>query len=152
MNILILCTGNSCRSQMAHGFLQSLDNSLNVCSAGTKPTKEVNPMAIEVMSEVGIDISDHKPHDVKEYIDQEWDYVITVCDEANETCPTFTGKVIHRLHFPFNDPSRAKGLPEQIKDQFYRTRFEIKNKFSEFYIVQILKKEMPKCACSGEWE
>ena len=152
MKILILCTGNSCRSQMAHGFLQSFDEEIEVFSAGTKPADEVNPMTIEVMAEVGIDISNHKPHNVNEYIGQVWDYVITVCDEANETCPVFTGEVTQRLHFGFSDPSRAKGTPEFIKDQVYRTRFEIKNKFSEFYITQILKKEMPKCACSGEWE
>ena len=109
-------------------------------------------MAVEVMAEAGVDISAHTPHDVKEYINQTWDFVITVCDEANETCPVFIGKVEQRLHFGFRDPSKAEGTPEFIKDQFLRTRFEIKNKFSEFYITQILKKEMPKCACSGEWE
>ncbi|MDH6312814.1 arsenate reductase [Parabacteroides sp. PFB2-10] len=152
MRILILCTGNSCRSQMAHGFLQSFDKGIEVYSAGTEPAKEVNPMAVEVMAEAGVDISNHTPHDVGEYINQAWDYVITVCDEANETCPVFTGEVTQRLHFGFRDPSKAEGTPEFIKDQFLRTRFEIKNKFSEFYITQILKKEMPKCTCSGEWE
>jgi len=137
---------------MAHGFLQSLDESLEVYSAGTEPAPEVNPTAILVMSEAGIDIGNHKPHDIKEYSDQSWDYVITVCDEANEQCPVFTGEVKHRLHIGFSDPSKAEGTPEFIKDQFYRTRFEIKNKIAEFYITQILKKEMPKCACSGEWE
>lgn len=152
MKILILCTGNSCRSQMAHGFLQSFDKEIEVYSAGTEPAKEVNPMAVEVMAEAGVDISNHTPHDVREYTNQSWDYVITVCDEANETCPVFTGDVSQHLHFGFQDPSKAEGTPEFIKDQFYRVRFEIKNKFSEFYITQILKKEMPKCACSGEWE
>lgn len=152
MKILILCTGNSCRSQMAHGFLQSFDKSLEVHSAGTEPAAQVNPIAVEVMAEAGIDISAHKPHNITEYIGQTWDYVITVCNEANETCPAFAGEVKHRLHIAFSDPSKAQGTPEYIKDQFYRTRFEIKNKISEFYITQILKKEMPKCACSGEWE
>lgn len=137
---------------MAHGFLQSFDESIEVRSAGTEPAKEVNPMAVAVMAEAGIDISAHKPHDVREYLGQPWDYVITVCDEANESCPVFTGAVKHRLHFGFRDPSKAEGTPEFIKDQFLRTRFEIKTKFSEFYITQILKKEMPRCACSGEWE
>lgn len=76
MRILILCTGNSCRSQMAHGFLQSLDNTLKVCSAGTHPAEQVNPKAVEVMQEVGIDISWHMPKNVTQYLNQEWDYVI----------------------------------------------------------------------------
>ena len=152
MKILIICTGNSCRSQIAHGFLQSFDKSLEVHSAGTEPAIEVNPIAVEVMAEAGIDISAHKPHNITEYTNQTWDYVITVCNEANETCPVFIGEVKHRIHLAFSDPSKAEETPEYIKDQFYRTRFEIKNKISEFYITQILKKEMPKCACSGEWE
>ena len=152
MKILILCTGNSCRSQMAHGFLQSFDENLDVCSAGTEASGKLNQKAVAVMKEVGIDISHHTSDSVVKYLNDEWDYVITVCDEANETCPVFIGKVEQRLHFGFRDPSKAEGTPEFIKDQFLRTRFEIKNKFSEFYITQILKKEMPKCACSGEWE
>jgi len=137
---------------MAHGFLQSFDKTLEVFSAGTKPADKVNPLAVEVMAEAGVDISDHKPHNVNEYTGQAWDYVITVCDEANETCPVFTGDVKHRLHIGFCDPSKAEGTPEFIKDQFLRTRFEIKNKFAEFYLTQILKKEMPKCACSCDSE
>lgn len=93
MKILIICTGNSCRSQIAHGFLQSFDKSLEVHSAGTEPAIEVNPIAVEVMAEAGIDISAHKPHNITEYTNQTWDYVITVCNEANETCPVFIGEV-----------------------------------------------------------
>lgn len=137
---------------MAHGFLQSFDKDMEVRSAGTQPARDVNPIAVEVMAEAGVDISEHTPHDVREYLDQAWDYVITVCDEANESCPTFAGKVSHRLHFGFSDPSKEVGTPQFVKDKFYRTRFEIKNKFAEFYVTQILKKEMPKCACSGAWE
>lgn len=83
MKILILCTGNSCRSQMAHGFLQSFDNKLDVFSAGTKPAEKVNPMAVKVMDEMGIDLTHHTPKSVNLYIGQEWDYVITVCGGAN---------------------------------------------------------------------
>lgn len=79
MRVLILCTGNSCRSQMAHGILQSLDDTIEVCSAGTHPVEQVNPNAIAVMREIGIDISEHTPTDVRQYLTQEWDYVITVC-------------------------------------------------------------------------
>lgn len=91
MRILILCTGNSCRSQMAHGFMQSFDHRLQVFSAGTAPADRVNPRAITVMSEIGIDISSHTPHHIAEYLGESWDYVITVCGGANESCPTFTG-------------------------------------------------------------
>lgn len=93
MKILILCTGNSCRSQMAHGFLQSFDKNMDVFSAGTKPAEKVNPMAVKVMSETGIDLTNHTPKNVSLYLGHEWDYVITVCGGANESCPMFTGKV-----------------------------------------------------------
>lgn len=97
MRVLILCTGNSCRSQMAHGFLQSFDKNIEVYSGGTDPAAQVNAKAVEVMKEVGIDISSHVPTHVNTYLDQEWDYVITVCGGANESCPAFIGKVGKRL-------------------------------------------------------
>ena len=109
MRILILCTGNSCRSQMAHGFLQSFDNKLDVFSAGTKPAEKVNPMAVKVMDEMSIDLAHHTPKSVNLYIGQEWDYVITVCGGANESCPMFTGEVRNSLHIGFDDPSEATG-------------------------------------------
>lgn len=137
MRILILCTGNSCRSQMAHGFMQSFSPALEVYSAGTRPAAQVNPKAVEVMLEAGVDISGHTPHDVEEYLGQEWDYVITVCGGANESCPAFTGKVKHRLHIGFEDPSEATGTPEFIMGEFRRIRDEIKEKFLEFYHTQI---------------
>ena len=87
MRVLILCTGNSCRSQMAHGFLQSFCRDLEVHSAGTKPAERVNPKAIEVMKEVGIDLSNHSPKSVELYLNDAWDYVITVCGGANESAP-----------------------------------------------------------------
>ncbi len=131
--ILILCTGNSCRSQMAHGFLQSFDHHLYVRSAGTQPALEVNKKAIEVMKEVGIDISNHKPTLVDNYLNDEWDYVITVCDNAKETCPIFIGKVNNRMHIGFEDPSNVVGSEEYIMSEFRRVRDQIKNKFWEFY-------------------
>jgi len=137
MTILILCTGNSCRSQMAQGFLQSFDNKLQVYSAGTEPAKQVNPKAIQVMSEVGIDISHHTPKMVDQYLKDEWDYLITVCDHANETCPAFFGKVKHRLHIGFEDPSHATGTDEYIMGEFRRVRDEIKEGFYIFYVEQI---------------
>lgn len=137
MKVLILCTGNSCRSQMAHGFLQSFDKNLTVCSAGTEPADKVNAKAVDVMKEAGVDISTHYPKLVDQYINDEWDYVITVCDHANETCPLFTGKVKNRLHIGFEDPSHATGAEEFIWSEFRRVRDEIKNKFYQFYIQEI---------------
>ncbi len=129
MKILILCTGNSCRSQMAQGFLQSFDKNLHVSSAGS-----VNSKAVEVMREVGIDISHNAPTMVDNYIGYEWDYVITVCDDANETCPAFLGKVKHRLHMGFEDPSHAKGTDAFIWSEFRRVRDQIKNEFYKLYV------------------
>jgi len=137
MKILILCTGNSCRSQMAHGFLQSFDKKIGVYSAGTEPATQVNPKAVKVMHEAGIDISLHTPTLVDKYISDAWDYVITVCDSANEFCPAFSGKVRHRLHFGFEDPSHAIGTDEFIWSEFRRVRDEIRIKFYEFYVEQI---------------
>lgn len=133
MKILILCTGNSCRSQMAHGLLASFDKNLYVCSAGVKLEKQVNPLAIKTMQDMGIDISEHKPTLVSEYLNEDWDYVITVCDHANETCPIFTGRVKHRLHMPFRDPSKFEGSNEQIVAEFNDVAKLIKIKFYEFY-------------------
>jgi arsenate reductase (thioredoxin) len=131
--ILILCTGNSCRSQMAHGFLQSFDENLTVCSAGTQASGKLNEKAVAVMQELGIDISHHTSDSVDLYLNEEWDYVITVCGDANETCPVFTGKVKHRMHIGFDDPSHAVGTEEHIRSEFRRVRDEIKSKFREFY-------------------
>ncbi|MGA2407354.1 MAG: arsenate reductase ArsC [Bacteroidales bacterium] len=133
MKVLILCTGNSCRSQMAHGFLQSFDKNIIVCSAGTNPSNKLNEKAIEVMKEVGIDISRHTPKSVDIYTDDVWDYVITVCDDANETCPVFMGKVNHRLHIGFDDPSKVSGSEEYIMSEFRKVRDLIKNEFTKLF-------------------
>jgi len=133
MKILILCTGNSCRSQMAHGFLKSFDNKLEVASAGTEPADAVNPGAVAAMQEENIDISGHQPTMVDEYLKDEWDYVITVCDDANETCPAFLGKVKKRLHMGFEDPSKTSGTDEFIRSEFRRVRDEIKEAFYKLY-------------------
>ena len=99
------------------------------------------------MKEAGIDISGHVPTHVNTYLDQEWDYVITVCGEANESCPAFTGKVGKRLHIGFDDPSHAVGTPEFIDAEFHRVRDEIKKRFAEFYVKEIKMQELPKCSC-----
>lgn len=137
MKILILCTGNSCRSQMAHGFLQSFDQSITVCSAGTKAAGKLNEGAVRAMAEAGIDISQHTSDPVEKYLDEEWDYVITVCGGANETCPRFTGQVRNRLHIGFDDPSHAEGTAEFIESEFRRVRDEIKKRFYTLYINEV---------------
>jgi len=137
MKVLILCTGNSCRSQMAHGWLQSFDQSLTVCSAGTQASGKLNEKAVKVMEEAGVDISHHTSDSVDKYLKDEWDYVITVCGGANEECPAFFGKVNHRLHIGFDDPSHAVGTDEFIWGEFIRVRDEIKDGFYKFYVQQI---------------
>ncbi|HBG80016.1 MAG TPA: protein tyrosine phosphatase [Porphyromonadaceae bacterium] len=140
MKVLILCTGNSCRSQMAHGFLQSFDPKITVCSAGTEASGKLNPRAVKVMAEVGIDISHHTSDQVDKYLGEKWDYVITVCGGANEVCPAFIGKVKKRLHIGFDDPSDAVGTPEFIESEFHRVRDEIKVVFRKFYDEEIKPK------------
>lgn len=135
--ILILCTGNSCRSQMAHGFLQSFDPKLLVYSAGTNASGKVNPKAIEVMQDVGVDISHHTSDSIEQYINERWDYVITVCGGANESCPAFSGEVKNRLHIGFDDPSETTGTPEFIQSEYIRVRDEIRKTFYELYTTQI---------------
>lgn len=132
--ILVICTGNSCRSQMAEGFLKSFDPALDVSSAGTHPASKVNPNAVKVMKEMGIDISHHIPEKVDKYIDREWDYVITVCGGARDECPYFSGKVKHRLHIGFDDPADAIGTEEEVLDVYRRIRDEIKAGFNDFYL------------------
>lgn len=124
-NILVLCTGNSCRSQIAHGYLRFYaDGKANIYSAGIE-THGVNPKAIQVMAEDHIDISKHTSNNVDEYLDIPFDYVITVCDNANEACPYFPGKV-ERFHQNFPDPAKASGTPEEVMDEFRRVRDMVK--------------------------
>jgi arsenate reductase len=131
--ILILCTGNSCRSQMAEGFLRSFDSELDVFSAGTYPASRVHPCAIAVMKEAGIDISSHSPKSVDQFLSLPFDYVVTVCDNAKEQCPVFSGKVKHRLHIGFDDPAGAFGSDEEVMAEFRRVRDEIRDGFRKFY-------------------
>ena len=132
MKILILCTGNSCRSQMAEGFLRSFDPGLEVYSAGTAPSDRVHPKAVVVMKEKGIDLSGHRPKKVDEFLDKSFDYVITVCDQAKESCPIFLGEVKNRLHFGFDDPAEATGSEEEIYAVFRRVRDEIAERMAVF--------------------
>lgn len=125
---------------MAHGFLESFDNRYEVFSAGTKAEGRVNPYAIEVMKDLGIDISKNTSDQVDIYINDEWDYVITVCGGANETCPAFTGKVKKRLHIGFDDPSDAVGSKDCILSEYFRVRDEIFREFKRFYAEELAPK------------
>jgi arsenate reductase len=131
--ILIICTGNSSRSQMAEGFLRSFDPALQVYSAGTKPARQVDPRAILVMKEAGVNISRSVPKNVKRFLAVPFDYVITVCDHARETCPVFTGAVQHRLHMGFDDPAEATGSEEERLLVYRRVRDEMREKLLRFY-------------------
>ena len=135
-NILVLCTGNSCRSQIAHGFLASMTaGKANIYSAGVE-THGVNPKAITTMKEIGIDISKHTSNNITEYFDVNFDYVITVCDNAKERCPYFPTKAV-KLHYNFPDPAKARGTEDEINEQFRSVRAMIKTyceKFVEEYI------------------
>ncbi len=129
--ILVLCTGNSCRSQIAEGYLRHFaGNKAEVYSAGVE-THGVNPKAIQIMQEDGIDISHHTSNNVNEYKDIDFDYVITVCDNAKERCPYFPSKA-KKFHYNFPDPAKATGTEEQVMQQFNDVRDMIKNYSKEF--------------------
>lgn len=132
-NILVLCTGNSCRSQMAHGYLNEfLDNrSVKVYSAGIE-THGLNPGAVSIMKEDGIDISNHTSNHVDEYKDIDFDYIFTVCDHANENCPFIPSKNAKRLHHNFFDPSKLEGSEDEKFQAFLKARNEIKAYFKAF--------------------
>jgi arsenate reductase len=140
LRILVLCTGNSCRSQMTEGFLKSFDPRLEVFSAGTDPSSRVNPYAIRAMKEVGIDLSQGQPKKVDQFVAQPFDYVITVCDDADKNCPYFTGKVGKRLHIGFPDPADATGSDEEIMAVFRKSRDDIRAKFRQLYEKEIKAK------------
>lgn len=136
MNILVLCTGNSCRSQMAEGYLRQLaGKKATVYSAGVE-THGLNPRAVAVMKEDGIDISHHTSNHVDEYAHILFDYVITVCDNANERCPVFPSKA-KKLHYNFPDPAKAIGTEEEIMNEFRRVRDMIKKYCKEFIRTEL---------------
>ena len=122
---------------MAEGFLKSLDPELEVYSAGTNPSNRIHPLAIQVMQEVGIDISLGHPKDVNQFLNRSFDYVITVCDNARETCPVFLGDMKEQLHIGFEDPAEAIGTEAQVLEIFRKVRDEIKQEFHRFYQEKI---------------
>lgn len=137
MKILIICTGNTCRSQMAEGFLKSFDTILEVYSAGTVAEDKVNPFAVKVMAELNVDISQQDPESVDKYLDHNFDFVITVCDGAKEICPVFTGNVKNRIHIGFDDPANAQGTEEEVLPVYRRVRDQIKDRFNKFFQDQL---------------
>jgi arsenate reductase len=137
LKILILCTGNSCRSQMTEAWLKSFDPRLEVHSAGIAPADRINPYAVRAMNEVGIDISGGRPKNADQFLAQPFDYVITVCDEADKNCPYFSGKVGKRVHIGFPDPAAATGSDEEILAVFRKTRDDIRARFRELYEREI---------------
>jgi len=128
---------------MAEGFLKSFDSSLEVYSAGTHPEAEVNPKTIVVMQEVGIDLSMNSPKSVDEFLNKNFDYVITVCGSAKKSCPSFTGNVRHNLHIGFEDPADAEGTEEEIFKVYREIRDGIEDSFSKFF-QKIITDETPK--------
>lgn len=126
--VLVLCTGNSCRSQMAEGWIRSRLGALwDVRSAGTQPMEHIHPLAVRAMAEVGIDISAGRPQSVTRHLDEPWDLVVTVCDNARDTCPVFPRRV-PTLHVSFKDPASAEGSEEERMAVFRRSRDEIRDR------------------------
>jgi arsenate reductase len=118
---------------MAEGFLKAFDPGLEVFSAGTAPSDQVHPKAVDVMKEMGIDLSGHYPQHVDQYLDKSFDYVITVCGHAQDNCPVFMGEVKKQLHIGFDDPAEATGTDEEIYSEFRRIRDEINDRMLTFY-------------------
>lgn len=140
MKVLILCTGNSCRSQMGEAILRDINPDLEVVSAGTKIADQVHPLAVKAMAEIGIDISSHYPKMVDVFLEDGVDYLISVCGGAKDACPAFLGPVGTRLHIGFDDPAYAEGTEEEIFEVFRRVRDEIRRDFAKFNEEYILKK------------
>lgn len=130
--VLVLCTGNSCRSHLAEGLLRAAAGDLfEVVSAGSNPAGYVHPLAIEVMKEIGIDISGHRSKHMSEFMNRDVETVITVCGHADQACPIFPGQV-NRHHWPFDDPAHAKGTEDEVREVFRRVRNEIRRTFTAY--------------------
>ena len=135
--VLILCTGNSCRSHMAEGILREVAGDvLNVQSAGSAPTGSVHPLAILTLGEIGIDISNHTSKHMNEFLSGNVETVITVCDNADQACPSFPGQS-YRHHWPFPDPAKAKGTEAEIRNVFEQVRDDIRRVFTDYGLSRI---------------
>lgn len=140
MKVLILCTGNSCRSQMGEAILREINPELEVVSAGTKIADQVHPLAVKAMAEIGVDISSLRPKMVDVFLEEGVDFLISVCGGAKDACPAFFGPVGTRLHIGFDDPAYAEGTEEEIFNVFRRVRDEIRRDFAKFNEDYILNK------------
>ena len=135
--ILILCTGNSCRSHMAEGILREVAGDvLNVQSAGSAPTGSVHPLAILTLGEIGIDISSHTSKHMNEFLSGNVETVITVCDNADQACPSFPGQS-YRHHWPFPDPAKVKGTEAEIRNVFDQVRDDIRRVFTDYGLSRV---------------
>jgi len=137
-NILVLCTGNSCRSQMAHGYLNSLQNDKAIIYSAGIETHGLNPDAVSIMAEDGVDIGKHTSNHVDEYKEIDFDFIITVCDHAKENCPFIPSKNAKRIHRNFFDPSKVKGSEKEKHDAFLKAREEIKGFCKRFVGEEIV--------------
>ncbi|HBY60101.1 MAG TPA: protein tyrosine phosphatase, partial [Solibacterales bacterium] len=135
--VLILCTGNSARSQMAEGLLRAMAPELDVQSAGTVPAAQVNPFAVRAMAEIGMDISGARPKSVHQFLPEHFDFVVTVCAEADRDCPAFIGQTGRRVHVGFEDPARAQGSEQEVLAEFRRIRDQIRGRFKRLYEDEI---------------
>lgn len=149
MKILILGTGDSCQSRMAHGWLQSFDPHILVSLAGTGAIAPPDEMAVAVMAEAGIDIRDDATGPVQRYLNQPWDYLITVCSEARDACPVFTGKVRHHIHIACEDPALASADANRVQDEYRRIRDQIRKEFYDFYVDTVLDGKGERCRCGA---
>ncbi len=137
IRMLILCTGNSCRSQMAEGILKNLGPELAVFSAGTRPAGFVHPDAIAVMREIGVDIGGQTSKPVDRFLGESFDYVITVCDHARDECPVFIGQAGKRMHLGFEDPGLVTGTRDVVLGAFRDVRNRMRRTFTEFYETEV---------------
>lgn len=149
IRILVICTGNSCRSQMAEGFLRSFGDDLEVVSAGIRPEKSISPLAVKAMAEKGIDISSQLPKPVDNFTGENWDFVITVCRNANSACPSFTQPGAQRIHIGFPDPADAVGTEEERMVVYRSVRDEIEEAFRSFYQAFIHPEQQGNGCCCG---
>ena len=133
MKVLIICRANSCRSQIAEAILKRFDPDLIVKSAGPEPAEVVHPLTIRAMAEIGIDISQSSTTNINEFVNEDWDFVITVCDIAKESCPAFLGNVKNSICLKFEDPLAYKGDDEFLLKLIRTTRTQIVNEFEDFY-------------------
>lgn len=133
---------------MAEGYLKTLGQDIEVFSAGIRPEQVVSPLAVEVMKEHDIDISHHIPQDVRELTFRDWDFVITLSNEANSSCPEFTGRVGQRFHIPFYDPADATGSIEEKRANYRRVRDEIEEAFLSFYHAILYPDHRGGCGCN----